>query len=68
MLIFMAKFIFFGLIKSFLKDSERQQVSQLQALKNEIAAGKASGKALVANSVFDRLQAKYAQQATGQAL
>jgi acetyl-CoA C-acetyltransferase len=31
-----------------------------------IAAGKASGAALAAEPVFDRLQAKYAQQATRQ--
>ncbi len=47
-----------------LEDSERQQAIQLQALRNDIAAGKASGASLVAEPVFDRLQAKYAQQAT----
>ena len=49
-----------------LEDAERQQAVQLQALKNDIAAGKASGAALAAEPVFDRLQAKYAQQATRQ--
>jgi antitoxin ParD1/3/4 len=50
-----------------LEDTERQQAIQLQALRNDIAAGKASGAALPAEPVFDRLQAKYAQQATRQA-
>ena len=50
-----------------LEDTERQQAIQLQVLKNDIAAGKASGAALAAEPVFDRLQAKYAQQATRQA-
>ena len=49
-----------------LEDTERQQAIQLQALKNDISAGKASGAALPAEPVFDRLQAKYAQQATRQ--
>ena len=49
-----------------LEDSERQQAIQLQALRNDIAAGKASGAALTAESVFDRLQAKYAQHVTRQ--
>jgi antitoxin ParD1/3/4 len=50
-----------------LDDTERQQAIQLQALRNDIAAGKASGAALAAEPVFDRLQAKCAQQATRQA-
>ena len=50
-----------------LEDTERQQAIQLLALRNDIAAGKASGEALAAEPVFDRLQAKYAQQATRQA-
>jgi antitoxin ParD1/3/4 len=49
-----------------LEDAERQKAIELQALKNDIAAGKASGAALAAEPVFDRLQAKYAQQATRQ--
>jgi antitoxin ParD1/3/4 len=49
-----------------LENTELQQAIQLQALKNDIAAGKASGAALPAEPVFDRLQAKYAQQATRQ--
>ena len=47
-----------------LEDTERQQAVQLQALRHDIAAGKASGAPLAAESVFDRLQAKYAQKAT----
>lgn len=46
-----------------LEDTERQQALQRQALRNDIAAGKASGAPLAAEPVFDRLQAKYAQQA-----
>ncbi len=49
-----------------LEDSERQKAIELQALRNDMAAGKASGEALPADPVFDRLQAKYAQQATRQ--
>jgi antitoxin ParD1/3/4 len=49
-----------------LEDAERQQAIQLQALKNDVAAGKASGASLAAEPVFDRLQAKYAQQAVRQ--
>jgi antitoxin ParD1/3/4 len=49
-----------------LEDTERQQAIQLQSLRNDIAAGKASGAALAADPVFDRLQAKYAKQATRQ--
>ena len=49
-----------------LEDTERQQAIHLQTLKNDIAAGKASGEALDADPVFDRLQAKYAKQATRQ--
>ena len=40
-----------------LEDTERQQAIQLQALRNDIAAGKASGAALPADPVFDRLHA-----------
>jgi len=49
-----------------LEDTERQKAIELQALRNDIAAGKASGAALAADPVFDRLRAKYAQQATRQ--
>ena len=42
-----------------LEDSERQKAIQLQGLRNDIAAGKASGATLAAEPVFDRLQAKY---------
>jgi antitoxin ParD1/3/4 len=48
-----------------LEDTERQQTLQLQALRNDIAAGKASGSPLEAEPVFDRLEAKYARQAAG---
>ena len=47
-----------------LEDIESQHAIQLQALRNDIAAGKASGTALAAEPVFDRLQAKYALQVT----
>ena len=47
-----------------LEDTESQHAIQLQALRNDIAAGKASGTALAAEPVFDRLQAKYALQVT----
>ena len=50
-----------------LEDTERQQAIQLQALRNDIAAGNTSGEALAAEPVFDRLEAKNAQQATRQA-
>ena len=50
-----------------LEDTEGQHTIQLQALKNDIALGKASEAALAAEPVFDRLQAKYAQKATLQA-
>ena len=50
-----------------LEGTERQQAIHLQVLRNDIAAGKASGAALAAGPVFDRLQAKYAQHATRKA-
>ena len=50
-----------------LEDTERQQALQLQALRSDIAAGKASGPPVEAEPVFDRLKAKYAQQASGKA-
>ena len=50
-----------------LEDTERQKATELQALRNDIAAGKASGVALAADPMLDRLEAKYAQQATHQA-
>lgn len=43
-----------------LEDTERQQAVRL--LRADIAAGKASGVAQLVEPVFDRLQAKYAQQ------
>ena len=45
-----------------LEDSEQHQAIQLEALRADIAAGKASGPARPAEPVFDRLQAKYIQQ------
>lgn len=45
-----------------LEDTERQLVIQL--LRNDIAAGNASGEKQLAKPVFEWLQAKYAQQAT----
>ncbi len=50
-----------------LEDTERQQAIQRQALRNDIAAGMASGAPIAAEPVFDRLQAKYAQEVTRQA-
>ncbi len=50
-----------------LEDTERQQAIQRQALKTDIAAGKASGTPLAAEPVFDRLKDKYAKQASRQA-
>ena len=41
---------------------ERKQV-ELDALRAEIAAGRASGSTKSADAVFDRLEAKYAAQA-----
>ncbi len=46
-----------------LEDTERQQAIQFQALRADIAAGKASGSPLAAEPIFHRLQAKYTQQA-----
>ena len=45
-----------------LEDTERLQALQLQALRADVAAGKASGPAVPAEPVFDRLQAKYAHR------
>ncbi|MGB4347682.1 MAG: type II toxin-antitoxin system ParD family antitoxin [Burkholderiaceae bacterium] len=46
-----------------LEDSEQLQAKQLQALRADIIAGQNSGPALPAEPVFERLQAKYDQQA-----
>jgi antitoxin ParD1/3/4 len=46
-----------------LEDTERQKDMQLQALKAELEAGKASGPNQNAAPVFDRLKSKYAKQA-----
>lgn len=48
-----------------LEDSERQQALHLEALRADVAAGRASGPRRPAGATFDRLQAKYAQQAKG---
>ena len=48
-----------------LEDNEQRKAMQLEALRADIAAGKASGPARPADQVFDRLHAKYAQQAKG---
>jgi antitoxin ParD1/3/4 len=48
-----------------LEGSERRQVVQLQALRADMASGRASGPARPAKAVFDRLQAKYAQKTKG---
>jgi antitoxin ParD1/3/4 len=45
-----------------LEDNERLQALQLQTLRADVAAGKASGPAVPAEPVFDRLQAKYAHR------
>ncbi len=45
-----------------LEDAENQQAVLLEALKVEIAKGKASGAAIPAEDVFNRLNAKYSQQ------
>ena len=46
-----------------LEDHEQRQQLELEALRAEIAAGRASGPAKPADAVFDRLEAKYAAQA-----
>jgi antitoxin ParD1/3/4 len=46
-----------------LEDSEQLQAKQLQALRADIIAGQKSGTVLPAEPVFERLQAKYDQQA-----
>lgn len=43
-----------------LEDSERQREMQLEALRTDIAAGRASGPGQPASGTFDRLEAKYA--------
>jgi antitoxin ParD1/3/4 len=46
-----------------LEDTERQKDIQLQALKAELEAGKASGPVQNAAPVFERLKSKYSKQA-----
>ncbi|MEI7738020.1 MAG: type II toxin-antitoxin system ParD family antitoxin [Betaproteobacteria bacterium] len=43
-----------GLGLCLLQDTERHQATQLQALRNDIVAGKACGVAVAAETVFDR--------------
>jgi antitoxin ParD1/3/4 len=49
-----------------LEDAERHQAIQLQALRADIAAGKASGKAQAAEAEFEKLQTKYKKLAKTQ--
>ena len=46
-----------------LEEREERKQLELDALRAEIAAGRASGPAKSADAVFDRLEAKYAAQA-----
>jgi antitoxin ParD1/3/4 len=46
-----------------LEESEQRRQLELDALRAEIAAGRASGEPKLAGAVFDRLEAKYAAQA-----
>lgn len=48
-----------------LEDSERQQALRLEALRADVAAGRVSGPGRPAGPAFDRLKAKYGQQAKG---
>ncbi|WP_426991982.1 type II toxin-antitoxin system ParD family antitoxin [Methylomonas sp. CM2] len=45
-----------------MEEQQQRQALQLEALKAEIAAGKASGPGTPADSVFARLESKYQQQ------
>jgi len=49
-----------------MEEQQQRQTLQLEALKAEIAAGKASGPGIPDDSVFARLEAKYQQQADNQ--
>jgi antitoxin ParD1/3/4 len=46
-----------------MEEQQQRRDIQLKALKAEIAAGKASGSGIPADTVFARLEAKYQQQA-----
>ncbi|MEW6444481.1 MAG: type II toxin-antitoxin system ParD family antitoxin [Pseudomonadota bacterium] len=46
-----------------LEEREERRQLELDALRAEIAAGRASGSAKSADALFDRLEAKYAAQA-----
>lgn len=46
-----------------LEESEQRRQLELEALRSEIADGRASGKVKPADAVFDRLEAKYSQVA-----
>ncbi len=48
-----------------LEDSDRVEDLRLQVLRQEIAAGSASGIPREAHEVFDELELKYAQKANG---
>lgn len=45
-----------------LEEQEQRKQLELEALRAEIAAGRASGSTKPADAVFDRLEAKYAAQ------
>ncbi|KYC29361.1 Hypothethical protein [Sterolibacterium denitrificans] len=45
-----------------LEESEQHKQLELEALRAEIAAGQASGPGKSADTIFDRLEAKYATQ------
>lgn len=46
-----------------LEEQEERRQLELEALRAEIAAGRASGPARSADAVFERLEARYADQA-----
>ena len=48
-----------------LEDSERQQALHLEALRADLAAGRASGPGRPAGPTFERLKSKYGQPAKG---
>ncbi|NCN72378.1 MAG: type II toxin-antitoxin system ParD family antitoxin [Betaproteobacteria bacterium] len=50
-----------------LEDHEAQQAAKLQALREAVAVGLASGPDLLEEEVFDRLEAKYLAMAERQA-
>ena len=50
-----------------LEEREAEQAAKLQALREAIATGLASGRGIPADEVFDRLEAKYQAMAEGAA-